>query len=180
MKKIFLTLIIATALLLSGCQKAADLLSEPTPSPTIPVMTYAPIYTEEPVEPGEKITISNTLKMTNDWTVLGDYDVNLTGGTEKDRVVLGTSAKEKNGEVMWDDSQYWTIAVLNENGAYNLFSQRMSGQVYLEISEAFVNGLATPVVTAYIFSGTDREVRNYVFEKDSFREIYSRKDKLNF
>lgn len=179
MKKILLTLIIVALLPLSGCKKAADLLREPTPSPTIPVVTYAPIKTEEPIEePETRIVLSQTLKMTNDWTILGDYDIKLTGGTQKDRVVLGTSAKEKNGEIMWDDSQYWTIAVLNENGAYNLFSQHMSGQVYLEISEAFVNGLATPVVTAYIFSGTDREIRNYTFEEDYFKEsiVYTTKE----
>ena len=79
---------------------------------------------------------------------------------------------------MWDDAQYWTIAVLNEDGAYNLFSQHMSGQVYLEISEAYINGLATPVITAYIFSGTDREVRNYMFADGVFEEtvVYSTKE----
>ena len=46
----------------------------------------------------------------------------------------------------------------------------MSGQVYVEVSEAFINGFATPIVTAYIFSGTDREIRNYVFVDDVFEE----------
>ena len=178
MKKIFIALIAVTAIILSGCQKASDLLSEPSPTPIVPVVTYAPISTEEPQEPATKIAISRTLKMTNDWTIIGDYDVSLTGGATKDRVVLGTSAKEKNGEIMWDDAQYWTIAVLNEDGAYNLFSQHMSGQVYIEISEAYINGFSTPVITAYIFSGTDREVRNYVFADGVFEEtvVYSTKE----
>lgn len=173
MKKLILTIAVMAVMLVSGCQKASELVSGPTPTPVadIPVTTFAPIQNYEPIEGRTQIEISQTLKMTNEWSIIGDYDVALTGRSAKDRVVLGTSAQEKNGEIMWDDSQYWTIAVLNEDGAYNLFSERMSGQVYMEINEAFVNGFATPVVTAYIFSGTDREIRNYAYiGNDCFEE----------
>ena len=53
----------------------------------------------------------------------------------------------------------------------------MSGQVYIEVGEAFINGFSTPVITAYIFSGTDREIRNYVFIDDYFEEtiVYTTK-----
>lgn len=179
MKKIVLAAIIAVMMLVSGCQKASDLLSPtPVPTPDIPVETMSPLETGTPEEPNELIYLSQTLKMTNDWTIIGDYDISLTEGRTHDRVVLATSAKMKKGQVLWDDSQYWTLAVLNENGAYNLFSQRMSGQVYLEIGEAYMNGLATPVVTAYIFSGADREIRNYKFVDEYFEEtiIYSTKE----
>ena len=68
--------------------------------------------------------------------------------------------------------------MLNEDGVYNLFSQRMSGQVYMEVNEIFVNGFATPSVTVYIFSGTDREIRSYTFEGDCFEEtvVFSTKE----
>ena len=180
MKKIILMLVVMSAMLLSGCQKVSNLLSDPTPSPSVskPVVTLEPISTPEPEDIRTMIPISRMLKMTNDWTILGDYDVRITGKNEKDRVVLGTSAMTKNGEVMWDDNQYWTLAVLNADGAYNLFSQQMSGQVYVEVSEAYVNGLSTPIITAYIFSGTEREIRNYIFDKDAFEEkiVYSTKE----
>lgn len=172
MKKILLGVLMVCMMLISGCQKASDLLSAPTATPTTaPVVTQAPAQTFKPeASNGSQIVISQMLKMTNDWTIIGDYDVSLTGKEVKDRLVLGTSASMKNGEIMWDDSQYWTIAVLNEDGAYNLFSQRMSGQVYVEVNEVFVNGFATPVITAYIFSGTDREIRNYSFVDGAFEE----------
>lgn len=172
MKKLLFAVIIMGIAMISGCQKASDLVSSPSPAPAtiIPTETYSPTYPNQSEGIKTHIPISQTLKMTNDWTIMGDFDVALTGRNTKDRVVLGTSAEMKNGEMMWDDSQYWTIAVLNEEGAYNLFSERMSGQVYVEVSEAFINGFATPIVTAYIFSGTDREIRNYVFVDDVFEE----------
>lgn len=180
MKKLLSAVMILSILLTTGCQKASELLSSPSPSPApiTPTVSYAPSGTNEPDEIKTQIPISQTLKMTNEWTIMGDFDVSLTGRGTKDRVVLGTSAKMKNGEMMWDDSQYWTIAVLNEDGAYNLFSQRMSGQVYVEVSEAFINGFATPIITAYIFSGTEREIRNYVFADGVFEEtiMYATKD----
>jgi len=178
MKKIIFVIAVLAMTLLSGCQKASDLLSQPTQTPVAPVTTFTPVQPNEPGGLKTHIPISRTLKMTNEWTIVGDYDVSLTGREEKDRVVLGTSAVEKNGEIMWDDSQYWTVAVLNEDGAYNLFSQRMSGQVYMEVGEAFINGFATPIVTIYIFSGTDREIRNYTYVDDYFEEtiIYSTKE----
>lgn len=177
MKKTVLIMAMAALLLISGCKKASDLLVVPTPTPVAPVITFAPQYTAEPEQPKTQIAISQTLKMTNDWTIIGDYDISLTGKTVKDRVVMGTSAREQNGEIMWDDSQYWTIAVLNEDGAYNLFSERMTGQVYMEVGEIFVNGITTPAVTAYIFSGADREIRNYIFAGDCFEEsiVYTTK-----
>lgn len=170
--------IVLMVLLVSGCQKASELISAPTPTPTIPVATTVPVATTKPSEPVNKIAISDNLKMTNEWTLIGDYDISLTGGKTKDRVILGTSAKQKNGEILWDDSQYWTVAVLNDSGAYNLFSQRMSGQVYIEVGEVFINGLATPVVTAYIFGGTEREIRNYIYSQGFFEEkiVYTTKD----
>lgn len=171
MKKTVIIMVIMCLGLVTGCQKAADLLVEPTPEPTIPTVTNAPIeHNVQQNEVTSVIPISQTLKMTNDWTILGDYSAQLTWNDEYDRVVLGTSAKTVNGEIMWDDSQYWTIAVLNENGAYNLFSERVTGQVYMEVGEAFFNGMTTPVVTAYIFGGADREVRNYTFNGESFDE----------
>ncbi len=169
MKKI-LTLIAVFALAITtGCNKASDLIVPPeeTEAPTVSAQP-----TEDPEVPDVKTTIPLTqqLKMTNDWTILGDYSMSITQKGVKDRIVLGTSAQSKNGEMMWDDSQYWTVAVITEHGAYNLFSERMQGYVYMEAGEAFLKGIATPIITVYIFSGTDREIRNYIFEENVFVE----------
>ena len=74
--------------------------------------------------------------------------------------------------MQWDDSQYWTLAVLTEKGAYNLFYQRFQGVVYVEVNEAYLSGLPTNIITLYAFSGTDRDIRNYTYneEEDAFIE----------
>ena len=167
MKKLIALMVSVVLLAAAGCSNVSDLIEEtPTPEPTVSAQP-TPEVTEEPQN---KIAISKNLKMTNDWTIMGDFDFKLTGTGKADRIVLATSAKTKNGEMVWDDSQYWTLAVISEDGAYNLFSQRMTGYVYAEVNEIFVRGIATPVVTAYIFSGADREIRNYTFEDDFFVE----------
>lgn len=167
-KAIFLTVVLL-ATMLAGCAQTSDLLM-PESAPEVEVVETTPAPTEEVEEPKTTIALTQTLKMTNEWTLIGDYDLSITKPGKKDRIVLGTSAKTTNGEIMWDDSQYWTLAVLSEDGAYNLFSERMQGYVYAEVSEAFVKGLSTPVITAYIFSGNDREIRNYIFEDGVFVE----------
>ncbi|MBO5059990.1 MAG: hypothetical protein J6C82_03660 [Clostridia bacterium] len=169
MKKIMTLAAILALMLMAGCHTASDLI-EPSEETAAPQISTQP--TEEPEELDVKTTIplTQTLKMTNEWTILGDFSTSITKKGVKDRIVLGTSAQSKNGEMMWDDSQYWTLAVITEHGAYNLFSERMQGYVYTEVSEAFIQGVATPVITAYIFSGTDRDIRNYIFEDGVFVE----------
>ena len=172
MKK-FLSLLMVTGILLTtGCQKVSDLLvPEENEDETVVSQTMEPTATPSPEDdPQTKIPISQMLQMTNDWELLGDYSFEITKKGKKDRIVLGTSAEAKNGEFLWDDSQYWTVAVISEEGAYNLFSERMQGRVYMEVNEGFVKGVVTPVITVYIFSGNDREIRNYIFDGEYFIE----------
>lgn len=163
-------------LMLTGCQQVADLV-KPTDEEQVVTnpVTETKKDNEEKVdveEPKTRIVLSKTLNMTNDWTLMGDYSISLTKSGKKDRVILGTSAKSVNGEMQWDDSQYWTLAVLTDKGAYNLYYQRLQGMVYAEINEAFISGVATPVITVYAFSGTDRDIRNYIYnyDEDAFIE----------
>jgi hypothetical protein len=116
--------------------------------------------------------------MTNDWSILGSYNYELTEEGKKDRVIIGTSAQNKNGEMQWDDSQYWTVAVISEEGAYNLFFRRMQGRAYVEVNTCYVDGVSTPIITVYAFSGNDREIRNYVYDGEFFVETieYTTKD----
>ena len=172
MKKILSLIMVAGILLASGCQKVSDLLvPEENEDETEVTQTMEPTTTTSPEDdPQTKIPISQMLQMTNDWEILGDYDFEITKKGKKDRIVLGTSAQAKNGEFLWDDSQYWTVAVISEDGAYNLFSERIQGRVYMEVNEGFIKGVVTPVITVYIFSGNDREIRNYIFDGEYFIE----------
>lgn len=167
MKKILAVLAAVSMLLTAGCRTTSDLVeSSPSPSPTVTPQVNPNDELGTQVDVKNTIPISGIIKMNNDWTIMGEYETEITEENKKDRIIMGTSAKSKNGEMQWDDSQYWTLAVIAENGAYNLFSQRMQGHLYFEYSEAFVKGISTPVITAYIFSGTDREIRNYIFDKE--------------
>ena len=142
MKKFLSLLMVAGILFVSGCEKVSDLLvPEENEDGTIVTETIKPIITPEPEEePQTKIPISQMIQMTNDWELLGDYNFEITKKGKKDRIVLGTSAQAKNGEFMWDDSQYWTVAVISEDGAYNLFSQRMQGQGWAPSGQVTAQG----------------------------------------
>lgn len=167
MKKGIALMLAVLMLILSGCEQVSDLIR---PEETEVVETTPTEKKEENNDEEEdtrtKIVISKTLNMNNEWTIMGDYTMSLTKSGKKDRVLLATSARSVNGEMEWDDSQYWTLAVLTDDGAYNLFYQRLQGVVYAEINEAYVSGIATPVITVYAFSGTDREIRNYTYDYD--------------
>ena len=170
MKKGIVLILTICVLLLAGCEQVSDLI-KPEEEDTAVIVTPADTEKEEDNgnetgEPKTKIVLSQTLNMTNEWTIMGDYSMSLTKSGKKDRVILATSARSVNGEMQWDDSQYWTLAVLTDKGAYNLFYQRFQGVVYAEVNEAFISGIATPIITAYAFSGTDRDIRNYVYDYD--------------
>lgn len=174
MKKILIAATLCGTMLLAGCETASELLKpEETDAPSV-VVTQKPINTDEPKENEPQTTIACTqiLQMTNDWTIMGDYKREITKKGKEDRIVLATSAQSEGNEMLWDDSQYWTLAVIAKDGAYNLFSENMPGYVYAEVNEGFVGGITTTVITAYIFSNTDREIRNYIYdsEKDVFVE----------
>ena len=172
MKKLLAILMAACMLALTGCQHVADLVrpSEDKQEVSAPVIDKKDNENNktgtETENPKTKIFLSKTLKMTNEWTLMGDYSISLTKSGKKDRVILGTSAREINGEMQWDDSQYWTLAVLTDTGAYNLFHERMQGQVYAEVNEAYIKGIATPVIIVYAFSGADRDIRIYTYDYD--------------
>ena len=175
MKKSILLILALSMLLLAGCEQVSDLVKPPVNEEAVDVKIETK-EDEEPKseleEPKTKIVLSKILNMTNDWTIMGDYSIALTKSGKKDRVLLATSARAVNGEMQWDDSQYWTLAVVTDAGAYNLFYERFQGVVYAEVNEAYIRGIATPVITAYAFSGTDRDIRNYVYsyEEDAFIE----------
>ncbi len=173
MKKIIMILL-ALSMLLAGCQRTANLIKPEETEDTV-VEKQDKEEEEKPEDTDElgrktKVPISEQLKMTNEWTIMGDYSTRLTKhykSDKEDRVLLATSAQQENGEIEWEDSHWWTLAVLTADGAYNLFYQRIQGSMYFEVNEAYISGVPTEVITLYIFGGTDREIRNYIYdEKD--------------
>ena len=170
MKKGIVLILTLCMLLLTGCEQVSDLI-KPEEEDTVVNINPGDIKKEEETEeekkePKTKIVLSKTLNMTNEWTIMGDYSLSITKSGKKDRVILSTSARSVNGEMQWDDSQYWTLAVITDDGAYNLFYQRFQGVVYAEVNEAYVHGIATPVIIAYVFSGADRDIRIYTYDYD--------------
>ena len=192
MKKILSVLVVMGILLTAtGCQRVSNLITpsknsggstqtqKQTPAPFPQIETNDPEGGEGTEEGAikTKIPFTQTLEMTNEWTILGDFNYRFTAGEAQDRIVLGTSAQNENGEMLWDDSQYWTVAVIidkdadgNSDGAYNLYSERLQGYVYAEVNEAYIKGVMTPIITLYIFSGNDREIRNYYYDGEYFVE----------
>ncbi|MCR4719906.1 MAG: hypothetical protein K5768_09790 [Firmicutes bacterium] len=169
MKKIIPLVLALSMLLLTGCEQVSDLIKPKESEEEIATSISEETEKEEETEleePKTKIVLSKILNMRNEWTIMGDYSIALTKSGKKDRVLLATSARAVNGEMQWDDSQYWTLAVLTDEGAYNLFYQRLQGVVYAEVNEAYIHGIATPVITVYAFSGTDRDIRNYIYDYD--------------
>lgn len=173
MKK-FAIMLMVLSVLLTGCQRTAELIKpEETEDVVVkdntePEKETENTETKEPEERKTKILLSAILKITNEWTIMGDYHTQITKHSTKeksDRVLLGTSAQQENGEMEWEDSHYWTLAVLTEDGAYNLFYQRLQGMLYFEVNEAYISGVPKEVITLYIFSGTDREIRNYIYDE---------------
>ena len=173
MKKLAM-IILALSLLLTGCQRTADLIK---PEETEDVVNKGENALEKEDEQETedkegrktKIPISQILKITNEWSIMGDYHTQITkhaGKDSEDRVLLATSAQQENGEMQWEDSHYWTLAVLTADGAYNLFYQRLQGMLYYEVNEAYIRGVPTEVISLYIFSGTDREIRNYTYDRE--------------
>lgn len=183
MKKSAIIFLVVCMLALTGCTQVADVIKNAKEETEEENAVTTDIKTPEKSEntkntdkkeeePKTKILLSKMLNMNNEWTIIGDYSVSITKSGKKDRVVLGTSARAVNGEMQWDDSQYWTLAVITDKGAYNLLYQRLQGVVYAEVNEAFIKGIATPIITAYIFSGMDRDIRNYTYnyDEDAFVE----------
>lgn len=174
MKKLLILGAILTTMLMTGCETASELLKPEETDAPIVVPTQKPVYSQnsEVAEPTTEISRTQILQMTNDWTIMGDFKYNITDKGQNDRVVLATSAQNNGDEMLWDDSQYWTLAVIAKDGAYNLFNERLQGYVYAEVNEGFINGLTTTVITVYAFSNTDRDIRNYIYdpEKDVFVE----------
>ncbi len=158
MKRFLMVMLALTLLTASGCKKNTD------------DGVMEPVATESKKEVKNTISISDEMNIQKDWTIMGEYEFDVTGDGSDDRIILATSAQNDDGEMMWDDVQDWTLTVVSADGAYNLYSKKISGAMYFEVNEVYIKDDSVPAISAYIFSGSDREIRNYVFRDGVFEE----------
>lgn len=120
----------------------------------------------------EKIVGNNPPKDVTGWEPMGQYEFDFNGNGEDDVLTLYTSAqRDKKGDMMWDDSQWWVLElkVDNENGVRNLFDERVSGSVYMNVSD-FYDEDAQKVVTLFVSGNSSDEVREYRFDGEYYTE----------
>lgn len=171
MKKLMVVMLVLSALL-TGCDRTAELIKPKTVSKGAESTVTEPNKKKKVKISDErktKILLSQQLRGQQDWTVMGSYYTELTKHATddgKDRVLLWTEAKPDNGEMKWDETHYWALAVVTNDGAYNLYYKQLAGELYCEVNEIYISGVATDVITLYIFSEKDREIRNYIYDED--------------
>ena len=85
-------------------------------------------------------------------------------------ITLSTSAETYEGELIWDDGQYWVLEVSDGNGGYyTLLNDYISnGSVYFEILE---NTDGDRVINAYIISGAGVSIKQYSYYDGTFTQI---------
>lgn len=163
MKKLFVCLI--CMLCMSGCTENGG--------NTVP--------TSKPSDTG---SVSQTVKASEaDFskckTVVSEYsfDFNKDGGS--DLVRLCTSAEELNGQIMWDDSQDWLLAVTIGKNDYVLYDGKVpAGDVSYSIFERADD---TAVISVTEKSTASYTVTEYMYTENGFEKIEAVKEEgINF
>ena len=188
MKKLLSLLMILVILLTSGCETASTLLvpedkAKETESKEteleMPEIERPKSALDDDGTKG-KIAKSTTYKGNNELTFFLAEKINILGEDRKDSIYFGTDAKESGGEIQWKDFKYWNLAVMadeDEDGefdyVYNLYYGDVQGRLYVEVNEYLLQGIATPVISLYIFSPTGIELREYLFDGEFFIETIS-------
>lgn len=124
---------------------------------------------------GNIIRISYQYLNYDEFELMGQYYIDNLGSETKEACVsLRTTAqRDKNGEMMWDDSQEWALDVATEKGCYVLYDQRINGRAYVNVYKAYNEGKEENVISLYIFGNTYNEVREYRFDGENFIETIS-------
>ena len=163
MKKFFLMIIpILSVMLASGCGGNGQ---NNTEQPNNEVVTN----TENPIEENKheaKIVGNNPPTDTEGFEPVGRYEFDIDGDGEEDTVTLYTSAmRDEKGDMMWDDSHIWLLQAERANNEVNdLFSQRLGGRVYMNVSDYYNSGEEEKVITLIISSNAFHEIREYRYD----------------
>ena len=137
-------------------------MSEP---PTPPVEGAA-------VTPAEEITYvtrSDVSAADGAWTTVSEYETDLTGDGQPDKLTIYTSAEFADGEILWDDGQSWVAEVQDaQGGYYTLMSSYVSnGCVYAEVAE---NVKSDKTVTLIVTNGAGLSLKRYEYSSSGFME----------
>ena len=156
MKKRILASICLVGIMLCGCKPTVV---EQTPN-------------QEELDPKTKvISISTTPKDVTKWEPLGKFLTDVDGDDEDDKIVLYTSAKrDKNGDLMWDDTHEWILCVETKNGVYELYDERIHGNAYMSVSDHYNDNNEEKVISLYVSANAVNEIREYRFLENTFSE----------
>ena len=103
------------------------------------------------------------------WTVVSEYETDLTGDSQPDKLTIYTSAESADGEIMWDDGQSWIAEVTDAQGGYYalLNSYVSNGCVYAAVAE---NSEHDKSVTLIVTNGSGLSLKRYDYSSSGFME----------
>ncbi len=151
MKKLLLAIL--CVMMLASCGGNGE---NPTPTPTPEVNT--PMATR-------MITATGDNPIGDNWTILGEVGLMIDG--EFADIYLATDAEtDKNGNILWDDSQRWALVVVGESNNYVLFNEDIYGKAYIEVET--VDNL--PEITLVQTSSMGLSLNRYTYSDGAFYE----------
>lgn len=132
----------------------------------------APVAEEPPAKPAEEVTYvtrSDVSAADGAWTVVSEYETDLTGDGQADKLTIYTSAEFADGEILWDDGQSWVAEVADaQGGYYTLMSSYVSnGCVYAEIAEDMKHDKTVTLITT---NGAGLSLKRYEYSSSGFME----------
>ena len=115
------------------------------------------------------VTRSDVSAADGAWTVVSEYETDLTGDGQADKLTIYTSAEFADGEILWDDGQNWVAEVSDaQGGYYTLMSSYVSnGCVYAEVTE---NAERDKTVTLIVTNGSGLSLKRYEYSSSGFIE----------
>ena len=137
-------------------------MSEP-PAPPVEELT------EAKAEEVTYVTRSDISAADGNWTVVSEYETDLTGDSQPDKLTIYTSAEFADGEILWDDGQSWIAEIADaQGGYYTLLSSYVSnGCVYAEVAE---NMEHDKTVTLIVTNGSGLSLKRYEYSSSGFME----------
>ena len=115
------------------------------------------------------VTRSDVSAADGAWTTVSEYETDLTGDGQPDKLTIYTSAEFADGEILWDDGQSWVAEVSDaQGGYYTLLSSYVSnGCVYAEVSEDMERD---KTVTIIVTNGSGLSLKRYEYSSSGFVE----------
>ena len=136
-------------------------------------MVPEPPVQETVSDPSEEVTYVTRSDVSaiadGEWTTVSEYETDLTGDGQTDKLTIYTSAESIDGEILWDDGQNWVAEIEDaQGGYYTLVSRYVSnGCVYAEVAE---NAEHDKTVTIILTNGAGLSLKRYEYSPSGFME----------